>query len=226
MFSHVGPHSRHWEYFVLLEQDLERASRFVEFTEDNFDTYSVEFAHVLFSAAAESEVMMKRLCGFFQPGKEAENIGQCRDILLDDDDDPDNRRLQFFWRIRVGLPRFGLVLQPWAGWRTKKGTLPWWGDYNKVKHERHRQFQRANLRNALNAVAALFLLVLEYESWDKTHPGPKKRILDTLPGTARVMVPPARIFYLDHDCGRGSDEDQKPATDRHKQPSRSASSVK
>jgi hypothetical protein len=36
----------------------------------------------------------------------------------------------------------------------------WWRAYNEVKHHRHERYNSANLKNALNAVADLFLIAL------------------------------------------------------------------
>lgn len=40
------------------------------------------------------------------------------------------------------------------------GVPHWWTSYNKVKHARHDHFGRASLKNALNSVAGLFVIVL------------------------------------------------------------------
>jgi hypothetical protein len=54
-----------------------------------------------------------------------------------------------------------------------------WTAYNKIKHHRHKEFPRANLHNALNAVATLFVVVL-YQYADKArtgHLGPAPQLL-------------------------------------------------
>jgi hypothetical protein len=61
----------------------------------------------------------------------------------------------------VAIPRYGLDLRPWSNWQNARNP-DWWGDHNKVKHERGEHFSRANLKNVLNAMAGLFLLVLYY----------------------------------------------------------------
>jgi len=43
----------HWNYFLALEADLGTLSRFVEFAEDNFATYSIEQVHLFLAAASE-----------------------------------------------------------------------------------------------------------------------------------------------------------------------------
>jgi hypothetical protein len=57
----------HWNYFLALERDLEVVSRYVEFTDDNNETYSIELAHLLFAAASEADVIAKLLCKQLDP---------------------------------------------------------------------------------------------------------------------------------------------------------------
>jgi len=58
------------------------------------------------------------------------------------------------------MPRFGMTLKPWDEWRKARGVPFWWTAYNKIKHDRDSEYARANLKNALNAVAGLFVVVL------------------------------------------------------------------
>jgi hypothetical protein len=57
----------HWNYFIALERDLEVISRYVEFCPQNFEVYSIEFAHLLFAAASEVDVIAKLLCRRLKP---------------------------------------------------------------------------------------------------------------------------------------------------------------
>lgn len=56
---------------------------------------------------------------------------------------------------------------------TTKSPL-WWTAYNKVKHHRHTDFERATLKNFLNAVAGLFVAVVhlypEQARGGESHP--------------------------------------------------------
>jgi hypothetical protein len=54
------PHES-WYFFLALESDLDATARYVEPTEENDTTYSIEFARILMSAAAEVEVVAKQL---------------------------------------------------------------------------------------------------------------------------------------------------------------------
>ena len=54
--------SNHLNYFSCLEDDLLELSRWIEFTEENEETYSIELARLLMTVAAEADVVAKELC--------------------------------------------------------------------------------------------------------------------------------------------------------------------
>jgi hypothetical protein len=62
--------------------------------------------------------------------------------------------------FEVLLPRYGMKLKPWSNWNVVNGVPDWWTAYNKIKHHRDSEYHRANLRNALNSVAGLFVVTL------------------------------------------------------------------
>jgi hypothetical protein len=142
----------HWTYLLALERDVERVSRFVEFDKRNWDCFSIEIARVLLAAGAESDVVANALCRHLNPKSEAENIHDYRDEIV-----PSCAKVPAFV---VEIPRFGLQLTPWLEWGKKRGVPLWWTAYNKTKHERATNYEKANLKNMLNAVAGLYVLVL------------------------------------------------------------------
>ena len=56
------PNLRYWQYFIAVEEDLARTTRFVEPVEANLATFSVEFARILLAAGSEVDVLAKVLC--------------------------------------------------------------------------------------------------------------------------------------------------------------------
>lgn len=148
----TGKIEPHWNYLLALERDLTRISRFVEFHPDNFGCFSIEIARVLLAAAAEADVVAKQICQTVNPQSSAETINAYRDQL--------NAAYPKIATFTVELPRFGLTLHPWDEWNAPNGVPRWWTAYNKTKHERHTEYRQANLKNALYAVAGLFVLVL------------------------------------------------------------------
>lgn len=145
------PTPHHWNYFLSLEEDLVRVARFLELTTANFSAYSIELARILLAAASEVDVVAKALCTHHCPDSKARNINTYKVELLE--------AYPLLPRTQVLLPRFGLHLVPWQNWGTEGNPL-WWRAYNGVKHRRDTDFNRASLKNTLNAVAGLFVLLL------------------------------------------------------------------
>jgi hypothetical protein len=143
----------HWNYFLALESDVAHLSRFIEFHEDNFSTYSIELAHLLMAAASEVDVVAKLVCRRIKPDINARNIANYASIIL-----PAEPKLT---SLAVTVPRFGLTLKPWSSWTATHPPL-WWNAYNGVKHHRDTQFTDACLKHCLNSVAALFSITIYY----------------------------------------------------------------
>jgi hypothetical protein len=143
----------HWNYFLALESDVERLARFVEFTMSNFETHSIEMAHLFLAASSEVDVVVKQLCSLINPESNAGDIAAYRSVLLEG--------LPEMSGTDVLVPRYGLSLQPWDHWLHDK-TPDWWHAYNKVKHQRGENFRLANLKNVLNSMAGLFVVNLFY----------------------------------------------------------------
>ncbi|OGP51026.1 MAG: hypothetical protein A2Y79_00305 [Deltaproteobacteria bacterium RBG_13_43_22] len=136
----------HWSYFLALEEDFLRLGRFVEFNSKNFATFSLEMAHLLLAASSETDVVLKMLCKLFAP--DAQNEANYRATI------PQN--ISDFTKLKVDMPRYELSFQPWQPWDSNQ-TPDWWTAYNKVKHERDSYYEKANLGNVLQSMAALFV---------------------------------------------------------------------
>lgn len=68
---------------------------------------------------------------------------------------------------KATIPRYGLTFQPWTNLQ-EQSVPDWWRAYNEVKHHRHERYNSANLKNALNAVAGLFLITLFHYNEEAT----------------------------------------------------------
>jgi hypothetical protein len=140
----------HWNFFLSIEEDLDRLGRFVDFSA-NDDAFSIEIARLFLAASAEVDVVLKQLCKALNPDSEASSINAYQAELL--------TALPNFQEFEVILPRYGLTLNPWTDWGRNHPPF-WWQDHNKVKHHRHEHFDKANLKNCLNSIAALYVSVL------------------------------------------------------------------
>ena len=140
----------YWQYFVALEIDLAATTRFVEPAPQNMSCYSVEFSRLLLSAGSEIDVICKVLCDEHNLTVSPKNIDGYRSAITG--------RFTGFTKLEIQIPRYALKRHPWSDWDQNKNP-GWWRAYNDVKHERHRNFESANLQNAIDAVAGLFVLV-------------------------------------------------------------------
>ena len=143
----------HWNYFLAIERDLEKLSRFVEFSTDNWTTYSLEMARIILASASDIDVLLKALCKRVSPSAKAATINKYMDVI--------NKTFPDIPMFEATLPRWGLNLTPWSNWASNEVPV-WWTANNKVKHHRDKQYHRANLHNTLNAVAALYVINLYF----------------------------------------------------------------
>ena len=143
----------HWNYLLSIESDLETVSRFVELHQDNFQCFSIEISRLLMTAAAEVDVVCNQICKKIDPKYRADSINKYQEEIV--------KAYNSIPGFKVIIPRHGLTLQPWQKWGVKKDNPPlWWTAYNKIKHQRHTHYHSGNLKNVLNAIAGLFVMVL------------------------------------------------------------------
>ncbi|WP_462384123.1 hypothetical protein [Pseudomonas sp. Marseille-QA0892] len=144
----------HWHYFLCLEDDVVRLSRWVEFSEKNLECYSIEIARLLMSVSAEADVVAKLLCKSLNPESTADSIGKYQQEI--------SAVFPTIPRALASIPRHGIELYPWSDWATPKTPPKWWSATNKVKHHRSSQFHQATLENLLDAMGGLLVLLTLY----------------------------------------------------------------
>jgi hypothetical protein len=156
----------HWNYFLAIEQDMERTTRYIEFCDANLQIFSIELAHLLFAAASEVDVLAKCICEIIKPKaiRRNMNMDDYRRVFNDAAKLPlrDAGHIPNLAKTEVFIPRYGIRLTPWDNW-AKEANPNWWRSYNHVKHERNRYFQEATLQNALNALGALLVMNYYYQ---------------------------------------------------------------
>ncbi len=156
-----GTARHHWNYFLAIEKDLEKISRYIEFSTSNLGTYSIELTHILLSASSEIDVLMKLLCLSLDNSQSCENINQYKTVI--------QNNLRSFTLEEFSIDRYGLNYKPWENCNTGSTNPDWWRSYNNVKHERNQFFHEANLQNAINAVGALLITVVYFYKYAFTN---------------------------------------------------------
>lgn len=144
---------RYWDYFCALESDFKKISRYIEFTDDNLNTYSIELTKIFLSVCSEIDVLLKDICYELNNSSKPSNINQYQLII--------KAKLPELILEEVNINFSFLNVKPWESW-TKGKTPKWWTNHNKVKHERSKYYNEANLDNVVNAIGALFICVNYY----------------------------------------------------------------
>ena len=156
----------HWSYYYSLEDDLVELSRYVSICEDNFLTYSTQLTRLLLAAASEADVVAKTLCTQLDPQAKRKNIEDYRQVIAE--------KRPAIKTMKLGIEGSEIALTPWESWGADSPESPaWWQGYNSVKHDRHANFRKGNLQNALNAVAGLFCFVRHLKE-DEGRPKPNR----------------------------------------------------
>lgn len=143
--------NEHWRYFLALEEDVERTTRYVEPHPSNYRTFSIEYARLILGICSEVDVVAKVLCASINPKAMVDNMDDYRALI--------GAKYPKFHTVKILVPRFELAMEPWKEWR--EGANPgWWKDHQKVKHQRHQFFALADLEHCIVSAAGLFSLVL------------------------------------------------------------------
>ncbi|MCH1918026.1 hypothetical protein L9G15_01110 [Shewanella sp. A3A] len=145
--------ANYWQYYLSLEEDIDRLFRYIEPSEHNFSAYSVELTRLYLAICSEIDVLLKAYCKLLHAGSIASKINKYAEVVVSSK--------KSLCSETVNLQKFGLSMTPFSEWE-QLSTPVWWKKHNGVKHNRDVNFRDANLGNVLNSFAALYLLNLYY----------------------------------------------------------------
>jgi len=156
MGIHYEASNIHWNYYLAIESDFEKVSRYIEFTEANNHTFSIELARIIMGGTQEIDGIMKKICRLLKPESDPQNIKHYRQIIKES--------LPAIIEESAQIPRFRMSGQPWINWQSNDddNSPDWWKANNNIKHNRTENFEDANLKNAFNCVGALLIVTLSY----------------------------------------------------------------
>lgn len=145
--------------YSLLERDLQRLFDYVEPSEGNLTTHSHMLYQLLLRACTEIETNATSILFLNGYARKDGRKWTMKDYM----------KLEVACRlseyqVRMPIWKGGSgVFTPFSRW-AKSESLPWYQDYNNVKHDRFKQFEKANFVNVLNAISGL--LVILYAQFD------------------------------------------------------------
>ena len=143
---------------MALEADFAATSRYVDFSAENFGTYSVEYAKLLLAVGSEVDVLCKITCKAIDDAVKRKDFIDYQRCLINHTE---------IVSEEVLIRRYNLAFKPWEEWSVNK--IPaWWRSYNHVKHERNARFKDANLEACANAISGLFTLVIYCHKAEKS----------------------------------------------------------
>lgn len=143
--------TKYWRYYLNIENSVIDLEKYISFDKRNYSCFSEEFIKIIQVICSEIDVMAKLIT--FE-----HDMDGYKKFLISDDKynkiKESKTELQFHKEI---------VLSPFEFIDQDRG-LNWWGDYNKVKHNRQKNdnFTKANLYNVLTSLAALYFLECFY----------------------------------------------------------------
>lgn len=146
----------YWRNFLSLEKNLFDILEYVQIDKKNFNTFSIKNARLILSVGGEIDSILKNLCNQINNIKKHENINDYRGTIL-------KYYGNKFGRKKTYVVNYDIIFSPWKDWNKKKIKNPdWWSDYNKIKHNREDNFDKANLKNILYCMAGLHIALFFY----------------------------------------------------------------
>ena len=164
-------YNNHWKYYLVLEKDFLKTQRYVEIdlggdtsyitntkgtNIGNSRTFSIEYLKQYQAICSELDTISKIICEYLGY-RDCKNIKEYTEVILDKYGDITSEVVEV-----LTLKHF--ELRPYEEWtKGEKYKSPtWWKNYNKVKHNRVKNYKNANLKNVISALSGLYLLELYF----------------------------------------------------------------
>ena len=189
----------YWNYYLELEEQFISTKKFVEFDSSNSTAYSLEYLKLFQAVCSEIDVVAKMLAEEYDASfvkVENKNIQKWGYYL---------QSAYPYLETASVIFHAEYTILPWKNWKYEtyldkrkslryrlvqgKATPFWWTAYNKVKHERtshstdgKANYTRANQKNLIYALAALFILEQSY--------------LDSIEEQAGISYQKSKLFQL------------------------------
>lgn len=169
----------HWNYFLLLEEDLRDILNYIEPCIDNLQAYGPMLAKLLLATGSEIDATFKDLIKV--KGTNCQSSSNKNSTINDYRRFAQQYLQQEFDQVEIGFSRSQLSSRPWSDWwetvegerqpKEETSSLTWWKAYTDVKHHRLERYNKATLGNTLEAMAALFILIGSLARAEKNYDG-------------------------------------------------------
>lgn len=150
----------------ILDDRLKKIFEFIEPSETNKNTYSVQISSLLLDVCTTIEANFR---GILDKNKYAKNISKCNMcdyFLIEESHHLSNYEIKIpFWKSdnctkRNDWEEGGKIRRPFRKWGSKTyRKLDWYNAYNQVKHNMVENFKMATLDNLVEAFSALHIIM-------------------------------------------------------------------
>lgn len=170
---HVGKkilsHGTFWSALSTIYSDLESTFRYIHPVADHLDVYSLRYYELLLRTATEfesvckNEIIHNNISNKNIKDLNIEDFFKLEEHLKSLPVEGPKKQLAN-WKVGYFFDPV-LYRQPLLPWNNSH-ILPWYRAYNEVKHNRQLNYKKANLENVLDAIASLFLILMNIDySW-------------------------------------------------------------
>lgn len=138
----------------LILKDFIEILDYVEPCDANLQTFSHRIYELLLRTCTEIEANMEGILnsnGYRKQGKGNINMDDYRKI--------ESATKLSEYSVIMHQWRPDRTVRPFEAWNTPNKPLPWYKSYNEVKHERSKNFEKANLENLSNAICGLLCIL-------------------------------------------------------------------
>ncbi len=175
--------------YQLLEADLMKLFTFIEPADANLSTYSHRLYELLLRASTEFEANARAVLvanGYSKTGRW--NIFDYAKL------EPACRLSAFATTLPVWRGSDS-VRRPFSVWaKNQNASLPWYADYNSVKHNRSGEFELATLGNVIDAVSGVFIMLFAQFNMVVWNPYGNLTFYATTPSGA--LIHPSSFFQI------------------------------
>ena len=177
--------------YKILEERIINLFKYIEPNKNNRKTYSYEISSLLVSVCIEVENCFRQV--LFGNSKingyvTMKHYSQLEPLL----------KLNKYEFKFIISPEW--IFKPFKDWGAEKGSLDWYEAYNKVKHDRSTNLNKATLEHLLNEFAGLYALHLSmfgpYATSHKQAYGPGCLAIKTENAPKEHMITGEEILFL------------------------------
>lgn len=153
----------YWKHYKFLEKQFLDTERYVAIEKDNYAVYSNEFLNLFVLICNEYDAITTEYCNSIKESAKPLNMVEKNKLLSENIKDFKDLSISTKYKYD------NIKILPFSKFATEK-TYEWWQAYNLVKHKRSNidkdtnkpNYYKANLKNVLTALSALYIILNKF----------------------------------------------------------------